>query len=408
MPNRNYFYVGLITLLLLLSVVSLVLWKNSVFTRVKSYELIGEFESINGLLVNAIVKYRGYPVGRVSKIIPKKKAIEVYFFINEDYQIPKGSTVKIVFDGLVGEKYMEILPNPTTEKFYVSGDRVVGYSSSGLSDFIDVGTQNLMELKSILKTMASVFGSEEVSYALKEVVFSMQDAAENMERVIDELSKISSSNRISNILVQVEQLLANVNSALKAEDFEKIQLTIDNLESFSNDLKEITGDNELKDSIISTLKETHSTFQQSSSFLSTLGRIKLLTTADFNYKFSDENYLVYFVNFNFLLDNSFLNFGFSNYYKEDKLANVLHNIPFNEQLRFYYGLIKSSPGVGLDYNIGSSPFKTTFNMYNFENIYFDVGLHYMITEQLIINSMYNELNQDTRSIFLGLSVIPGE
>ena len=116
----------------------------------------------------------GTRVGRVTKIVPKQKTIEVYFFINEEYKIPKGSTVKIIFDGLVGEKYMEVLPNPTTDQFYNSGDRIVEYSSSGLSDFIDVGTQNLVELKSILKTMASVFGSEEISYALKEVVFSMQ------------------------------------------------------------------------------------------------------------------------------------------------------------------------------------------------------------------------------------------
>ena len=100
--------------MLLMGIVSLVLWKNSVFTRVKSYELIGEFEAINGLLENAIVKYRGYPIGRVTKIAPYQKNIQVHFFVQEDYKIPKGSTVKIIFDGLVGEKYMEIIPNPLT------------------------------------------------------------------------------------------------------------------------------------------------------------------------------------------------------------------------------------------------------------------------------------------------------
>ena len=81
MSNKNYFYVGLVTLLLFLSIVSLILWKNSVFTRVKSYELIGEFEAINGLLENAIVKYRGYPIGRVTKIAPYQKNIQVHFFV---------------------------------------------------------------------------------------------------------------------------------------------------------------------------------------------------------------------------------------------------------------------------------------------------------------------------------------
>ena len=407
MPTKKYFYVGLVTLVLFMSIVSLVLWKNSIFTRVKSVELIGEFESINGLLVNAVVKYRGYPIGRVNKITPNQKNIEVKFFINDDYKIPKGSTVKIVFDGLVGEKYMEIIPNPKTDEFYVSGDHIVGYSSSGLSDFIEVGTQNLVELKSILKTMASVFGSEEISHALKEVVFSMQDAAENMERVIGELSKISSSNRISNILVEVEELLSNINSALNEEDFQKIQETITNFEEFSKGLKDLTSDNELKDSVISTLKETHSTFQQSSSFLNTIARIKLLTTADFNYKFSNEKYLVYNLNFNFWLDNTYLNFGFSNYFKEDKLINVLLNVPFNDHVRFKYGLIKSSPGFGMEYSF-IGPFRTSFNMYNFEDPYYDFSLHYMLMEQVILNTGYNEVNKESRSIFVGFTINPDE
>tara|TARA_A100001015_G_C14994960_1_gene715756 strand:+ start:1000 stop:2094 length:1095 start_codon:yes stop_codon:yes gene_type:complete len=361
MSNNNYFYVGLVTVLLFISIVSLIIWKNSVFTRVQSYELIGEFEAINGLLENAVVKYRGYPIGRVTKITPEQENIKVYFFVSDNYQIPKGSTVKIIFDGLVGEKYMEIIPNPLTKEFYAPGARVVGYSSSGLSDFIDVGTQNLVELKSILKTMSSVFGNEEISYALKEVVFSMQDAAENMERVIDELSKISSSRRISKILVEFENLLININKAIDEDDFQRVDETIGNLEEFSRTLKDLVTDTDFKESVISTVKGTQSTFEQSSNFLNTIARIKLLTSADFNYKISNENFLMYNLNFNFWLDDTFLNFGFSNYFKEDKLVNVLFNAPFNDNIRFKYGLIKSNPGFGINYVI-NDPISTTFHM----------------------------------------------
>ncbi len=405
MSNNNYFYVGLITLLLLASTVSLILWKNSVFTRVKSYELIGEFEAINGLLVNAVVKYRGYPIGRVSKILPNQENILVHFFVNEQFNIPKGSTVKIVFDGLVGEKYMEIIPNPLATDFYSEGARIIGYSSSGLSDFIDVGTQNLMELKSILKTMSSVFGSEEISYALKEVVFSMQDAAENLERVIDELSKISNSQRISKILIEFESLLTNINKAIDQDDFQKVDDTIANLEEFSRTLRELVTDTDLKESIISTVKGTQETFEQSSNFLTTISRIKLLTSADFNYKMSSDSFLVYYLNFNFWLDNTFLNFGFSNYFKEDKLVNVLFNVPFNDDVRFRYGLIKSSPGFGIMYNF-NTPFSASFNMYNFEDPYLDFAIHYEVMNQVLLNAGYNELNQSSRSLFLGFSIAP--
>ena len=55
MSNKNYFCVGFVTLLLAFVLICLILWKNSVFTKIKSYKLIGEFSSINGLLTNSTV-----------------------------------------------------------------------------------------------------------------------------------------------------------------------------------------------------------------------------------------------------------------------------------------------------------------------------------------------------------------
>ena len=46
---------------------------------------------------------------------------------------------------------MEIIPNKREKNMLVDGSRITGFSSSGLSDFIDVGTQNLEELQLILK-----------------------------------------------------------------------------------------------------------------------------------------------------------------------------------------------------------------------------------------------------------------
>ena len=399
---------GFVSIVLCIAITILILWKNSIFTQVKSYELIGEFNSINGLLENAVVKYRGYPIGRVRKIMPNQKNIQVYFFINEAYKVPKGSTVKIVFDGLVGEKYMEIIPNHTSQEFFKNGDSVTGYATSGLSDFIDVGTQNLTEFQSILKNMAAVFGSEEVSYALRELVFSMQDAAENMEHIISELSNLSSSKKLENILIEAETLLSNINRSLRKDDYEKINKTIENFRLFSEDLKQITNDDELKKAMISTLKETHSTFRQSSSFLNTIARIKLLTTADFNYKFSSINrdFLMYKLNFNFWLDNTYLNFGFSNYFKRDKLTDIILGIPFNDNIRFRYGLIKSSPGFGFDYKFYDTFLGTSFNMYNFEDPLFDLSLNYEFLEQVLFNIGYFEVNKPSRSAFLGLTIQP--
>ena len=101
---------------------------------------------------------------------------------------------------------MEIIPNPNSDQVYLSGDRLIGYSTAGLSDFIDVGTQNLLELKAILNTMSSVFGNEKISDALQGVIFSMQDATVNMEKIISRLHDISDSDKLTNIIHEVDEV----------------------------------------------------------------------------------------------------------------------------------------------------------------------------------------------------------
>lgn len=406
MQKRNYFLTGLISLLLIAAIGVLIIWKNSLFQRVTSYQLVGEFSSISGLLENSLVKYRGYPVGRVTKIYPNPKNIEVYFFIDSDYQIPVGSTVKIVYDGLVGEKFVEIIPNKSSSTYYEPNDRLLGSSSAGLADFIDVGTQNLLEVQAILKTMADVFGNENISIALKDMVFSMQDAASNMNNVIRQLSKISSSDKLGSILTEAEKVLKGLNAALDTDDYEKINHIIANFEEFSRELNNITKDGELKDSLIQTLDETRNTFQYSNSFFQTIADIRVLTSADFNYKMNDDSFMVYTLNVDFVLYKSFLNLGFSNYFEKDRLINFILNTPMTNNTYLKYGVIKSSPGFGFRHRYTSIPIATSLLFYNIEDLYIDLQLDYFMMDQIFIISGYNEVNQDSRSVFLGLSFQP--
>ena len=137
---------------------------------------------------------------------------------------------------------MEIIPNKREKNMLVDGSRITGFSSSGLSDFIDVGTQNLEELQLILNTMSSVFGTKETSTALKDIVSSMKDAAANMEKIIRELSRISNSDRIANILKSPKYFLKNINETVSKDELKRLDEILLNLESFSVDLKDITGD----------------------------------------------------------------------------------------------------------------------------------------------------------------------
>ena len=107
--KENTVLVGLFASIILFILSFLLIWQSNLFIRVSGYELVGRFDSVGGLLTQSEVRFRGYRVGRVVDIQPKKDAILVRFSVTHDVQIPNGSSLRVIFDGLVGEKYVEVL-----------------------------------------------------------------------------------------------------------------------------------------------------------------------------------------------------------------------------------------------------------------------------------------------------------
>ena len=262
-----------------------------------------------------------------------------------------------------------------------------------------------MELQAILNTMADVFGNEDISLAIKDMVFNLKTTANNMNQIIEELSKISSSNRVSNILEETETLLSNLNQTLSKDDYEKIKRVIDNFEEFSNDLKEITNDDQLKTSLLSTLEETRSTFSQSNSFFNTLRNIELKTSAGLNhiYNSTSSGYLMYLVNIDFYLNASFLNFGISNFNKKDQLMTILVNSPLDQQWWFKYGINKESPGFGIMYRQKNIPLSGSMIFYNIDDVDIDMDISYNIYRRWSLAAGGFQINKPLRAIYIGAS-----
>jgi len=80
MSKTSPFKVGIFSILMVVVITSLLIWKSGILIKATGYNLIGEFEHVNGLLNGAAVSYRGYKVGTVSKVIPGPKSIKVTYF----------------------------------------------------------------------------------------------------------------------------------------------------------------------------------------------------------------------------------------------------------------------------------------------------------------------------------------
>ena len=79
---------------------------------VKTYKINATFLSADGVIVGSEVKIAGVKIGEVDsvKINGKTYSAEVEMKISSKYKIPTDSSANIVSSGLLGGKYIEIVP----------------------------------------------------------------------------------------------------------------------------------------------------------------------------------------------------------------------------------------------------------------------------------------------------------
>ncbi|MFZ9176695.1 MAG: outer membrane lipid asymmetry maintenance protein MlaD, partial [Burkholderiaceae bacterium] len=111
--------VGLFVLLGLVALVFLSLKVSNLMTigSGPSYTILANFDDIGGLKPRAAVRSAGVVVGRVREIgfDDKRYQAVVTLDIQEGVAFPKDSSAQILTAGLLGEKYIGILPGAETE-----------------------------------------------------------------------------------------------------------------------------------------------------------------------------------------------------------------------------------------------------------------------------------------------------
>jgi phospholipid/cholesterol/gamma-HCH transport system substrate-binding protein len=173
----------------------------------------------------------------VAKVAPGVKDTKVYMYITGNIRVPEGSTLRVAFDGLIGQKYLEILPS-ASERTVKPRTELQGYNTLGLVDFIDVGTLNLEELQGILKSVRRITDDPETQKAVKDALLNIQAATYQLNKFVADLNEIMSTKEFKQSMTGLKEATDSFVKVSKKLD--SITEAIDKLASdpkFGEDLK---------------------------------------------------------------------------------------------------------------------------------------------------------------------------
>ena len=110
--KKNYLesILGFMTLLLALTFLFKFIDVNT--ENNSTYELSAKFLKAGGVVIGNDVKMRGVKIGVVKNVaLDEDYFAVVNFSIYEGISVPRGSIVKIASDGILGNKYLSIMPD---------------------------------------------------------------------------------------------------------------------------------------------------------------------------------------------------------------------------------------------------------------------------------------------------------
>lgn len=124
--------VGIFVFVGLLILTAFVLLIGDFKTWTSGYQVNFMFNFVNGVKIGAPVRFAGVDVGEVKEIkfilAPEEQItkVQIVGWLKKEVKIPQDSTVWVNTLGLLGEKYIEIMPGKDYKNFLLAHQNLIG------------------------------------------------------------------------------------------------------------------------------------------------------------------------------------------------------------------------------------------------------------------------------------------
>ncbi|HXI09179.1 MAG TPA: MlaD family protein [Thermodesulfobacteriota bacterium] len=186
------------------------------FGRAEGYTLTVNFDSAAGLDKDAAVRVAGVEVGRVKEITLKDSKAHLVLEIKNGVRIGKDFTAMLTTKGLLGEKYLELVPGSPTSPPLKDGEEITHTTSyADMDKLITILSDVSKDIKSVTSSLSKVLGGPEGEHTLKNIV-------QNIEELTFRVNKIVAKNdeQITNVMRNLDkftELLKNEGPGITEE-----------------------------------------------------------------------------------------------------------------------------------------------------------------------------------------------
>ncbi|XOQ52092.1 MAG: MCE family protein [Succiniclasticum sp.] len=278
----------------------------------RGYDLRVTYPSVNGLLTGGQVRYAGVPVGTVKEMQVDGSHVIVTVHVKKDIQIPMDSSFSIGSDGVMGEKFVQILPPERASGVFIKpGSNLTGTPGGGLDEFMNSSDKVMEKVEGVADAFNNIFGDKAVQQSMREGFIAMADISKNLNRFTKVMADQAEANQadiknmvaqLSQMSVRLNQTTAHVESLMNGVDnngatgrevaamARSLAATSQHVEEVTNMLAEVAKDPQTKKDIQETLHNTRSVTARANKALSFVDKVELHGKADLMHSLDEDQW----------------------------------------------------------------------------------------------------------------------
>lgn len=387
----------------------------------QGYGLSIGFPQAVGLTSGNDVCYAGVAVGTVESVEPSGAGVVAAVHIDKDVKIPRQSTIVVTSNGVMGGKFINIVPDKDADfgDCYGPGDFVYGLQEATMDDMMVNINGAVLKVQTLLDSMNQMLGDKETQQALKDVSLNMRNITANIDVLTATLANMAEVNQ-----GDIRQMAQNLNhmtgSLMRAADslevlvstfngngetganlkeaIANLSATSKRIDNMAASLEGVVTDPQVADDLKATLHNVRSVSQRADKMMGTVSEIELNPSVETMYSGKENNWQT-----NMGVDirpteNSLLRLGLNDI-GENNRVNVQGGM-YNGSFGARAGVIDSKAGVGVD--IGNK-LQLSVDGYDSNDFKLKSRLQYEIAKDTYVFTQVNDINKsDTRATYFGL------
>ncbi len=389
------------------------------------------FKQVLGLSPQAEVKLNGINIGKVEDLIAAGGGVTVVMRVNSETKIPIDSKVTITSVGVMGEKFINIIPSTDNGDYVKNGDFLFGVEEVGMNTMFENLNHVMGKVEDLLGSVQNIIGNDNFQKSVGVMSENMKDATDHISGMTAAMERVARNNEgnVHQMVNQMNGILESMNRSMQTVEHmvnnidtfagnpqtsEDLKTTLKNISETSKSVAHMAesmdgmiSDPKVSADMKATLHNVRNLTERADRMLGKVegasdkfSKIEVTPSIDVLYSGGASNWKTNF-NLDIASGDTSLDIGAESIGDGTKL-NAQVGKKFGTDFGARAGIIAGKPGVAVDAYAGDK-WKFSAEVYDVNDVSLRLKTQYKVSDSTYILGEWHDINhKDERAAYLGI------